>query len=603
MGIIKIRCWTPEMSAHSKRSSTSTADELEQGERIISGSYLGDDSDNCEFTEAGCEFCMVGDQLCSIPYELYDLPDLKEILSLETWNSCLTEEERFSLSAYLPDMDQHMFWLTMKELLSGKNMFFGSPLMELFKRLKGGLYPLKVTRFREGLQFLQRRAFYHSVRSYHENLARTFSEMKRAWRKCQPSIGVEERVRIWNTWKNHKANDMVDLNALPTEDDTSTDDSETVAGPVVKKMKIPPVVSGMSLVRPSTNAKGVLKIKQGGLNYMQTGMVCRPPPKGVLKIIPRGPLTQPQLRREIPTRQELTTLRDISGLPQPTCRSPLPQSMVQWDSENYHVEAPFLHQTVGGRKAYRSSELPESIVGRRKVEYLNNTTEPSKNFQSSIRMLKRVKDPMFDTSTKVEEHNTFPKNPQSIRRHTRENIQIGKHLTSENLWQNLGPQNVNYYHHDSGERQMTPMYEKQIPMHSRTTEVSSGISDIGTGGHQMLPAASLDLSTGRHRDSNDECLQKPYEKSAASKVGLRDGAMLPITYKRRKAQTKPEPVSGLVKPLTAGVDFESRTLNEKNHHLGENAMTVKIKFKNRKDRTPLHNQGVLNWLPHSSPSG
>ena len=67
-------------------------------------------------------------------------------------------------------MDQQTFWLTMKELLVGNDIFFGSPLDIFFNRLKGGCYPPKVGCFREGLEFLQRIKYYHSMRFYHDNM-------------------------------------------------------------------------------------------------------------------------------------------------------------------------------------------------------------------------------------------------------------------------------------------------------------------------------------------------------------------------------------------------------------------------------------------------
>ncbi|XP_077214755.1 uncharacterized protein LOC143849575 [Tasmannia lanceolata] len=295
MGRIKTRQWVLGDNICLKQISKYTVDDCKQEKNTVLGVDSGDDSDDSQLAEAGSEFSMVGAQLSSIPYELYDLPDLKEILSLETWNSCLTEAERFSLSAYLPDMDQHTFWLTMTELLSGKGMFFSSPLTELFERLKGGFYPPKVTRFREGLQFLQKRAFYHSLRSYHESMIWTFSEMKRAWSKCQPSFSVEERMHFWNIWKNHKPpKGWVDLNSFAVDDDLHT---RVITGHVAKKMKFPPPVKDTPLAPLRTNGKGVMKIKPAGMNTIQTSIVCRATPKGVLKIVSRGPLGQLQQPR------------------------------------------------------------------------------------------------------------------------------------------------------------------------------------------------------------------------------------------------------------------------------------------------------------------
>ena len=119
------------------RSSASETDGADVSD--VDSGMGSDEFDISELGEAGTELCQVGNQSCSIPLDLYDLPDLGTVLSLETWNECLSEEERFALAEYLPDMDQETFGRTLKELFSAQNFHFGSPLVELFNRLKGGL--------------------------------------------------------------------------------------------------------------------------------------------------------------------------------------------------------------------------------------------------------------------------------------------------------------------------------------------------------------------------------------------------------------------------------------------------------------------------------
>ena len=85
--------------------SSSTDDELRIHPYQEDAGEESDTTEDSYIAKFGAELCMVGDQTCSVPYELFDFLDLKQILSLDNWNSCLTEEDRYNLAAYLPNMD------------------------------------------------------------------------------------------------------------------------------------------------------------------------------------------------------------------------------------------------------------------------------------------------------------------------------------------------------------------------------------------------------------------------------------------------------------------------------------------------------------------
>ncbi|KAJ1396628.1 Nuclear factor related to kappa-B-binding protein [Sesbania bispinosa] len=80
---------------------------------------------------------------------------LEDILSVNVWNECLSEEDQFELAKYLPDMDQETFVLTLKELFTGCNLHFGSPMKRKRKDRKVvqkmGPYPSHVVN--TGLEF------------------------------------------------------------------------------------------------------------------------------------------------------------------------------------------------------------------------------------------------------------------------------------------------------------------------------------------------------------------------------------------------------------------------------------------------------------------
>ncbi|XP_059660669.1 uncharacterized protein LOC132307033 [Cornus florida] len=156
-----------------------------------------------ELGETGEEFCQVGDHTCSIPFELYDLSGLSNVLSVDVWNDCLTEEEQFQLTEYLPDMDQEMFMMTLKELFEGYNFHFGSPINKLFEMLKGGLCEPRVALYRQGLNVFQNRQHYHLLRKHQDSMVTNFYEMRDAWINCR-GYSIDEKLRVLNILKSQK---------------------------------------------------------------------------------------------------------------------------------------------------------------------------------------------------------------------------------------------------------------------------------------------------------------------------------------------------------------------------------------------------------------
>ena len=93
-------------------------------------------------------------------------------------------------------MDQQTFNLTLKKLLRDEMMNFISPMVDIFDRIKGGLFPPKVSHYMEGLLYLHRKVHYHSLRNYHNNMVNNFIERHNIWKSCPPGEGVEERLRV-----------------------------------------------------------------------------------------------------------------------------------------------------------------------------------------------------------------------------------------------------------------------------------------------------------------------------------------------------------------------------------------------------------------------
>ncbi|XP_020585423.1 uncharacterized protein LOC110028063 [Phalaenopsis equestris] len=183
-----------------------------------------DEFDLSEVGEPGMELCQVGNESVLLSQELYELPNLGLVLSLKAWNQLLTEEERFALAEYLPDMDQENFALTLKELFSGSNIYFGSPLEVFFNHLKGGLCNPSVVLYRKGLNIFQRHQHYQQLCEYQNSMVGNLVYIRDLWQNCS-GYGIEERVRLLNILRNPR-NLSYDRNGeLGLETDYGSSDS------------------------------------------------------------------------------------------------------------------------------------------------------------------------------------------------------------------------------------------------------------------------------------------------------------------------------------------------------------------------------------------
>lgn len=204
-----------------QRRVESEGDEDDDDEFNDADSGAGsDDFDVLELGETGAEFCQIGDLTCSVPFELYDLSGLEDILSVDVWNEVLTEEEKFGLTKYLPDLDQHTFMCTLKELLEGGNFHFGSPVKKLFEILKGGQCEPRVALYREGLNFFQKRQHYHLLRKHQNSMVSNLCQIRDAWLNCR-GYSIEEKLRVLNIMKSEKS-----LMHEKMEEDLESDSSE-----------------------------------------------------------------------------------------------------------------------------------------------------------------------------------------------------------------------------------------------------------------------------------------------------------------------------------------------------------------------------------------
>ncbi|KAG6417950.1 hypothetical protein SASPL_120147 [Salvia splendens] len=241
-----------------------------------------DDFDLLELGESGEEFCQVGDQTCSIPYELYDLPGLKDVLSMEVWNESLTEEERFGLSKYLPDMDQENFMCTLKELFSGDNLHFGSPVDKLFEMLKGGLCEPRVALYKKGLNFFQRKQHYHTLQLHHNGLVNNICQIRDAWMNCR-GYSIEEKLRVLNIMRSQKS--LMNENMEEFQSDSSNRE-ESADGLRDKRLKDSKLVqkTGRHSVHSIGPASDISSRTRKTKSNMESAKFEKRFPRGTLKL-------------------------------------------------------------------------------------------------------------------------------------------------------------------------------------------------------------------------------------------------------------------------------------------------------------------------------
>ncbi|XWS31933.1 hypothetical protein CRYUN_Cryun23aG0118200 [Craigia yunnanensis] len=591
MGIQKICHWKSGVSScHGLLKGQGKGKE----DNPVYGPDSGDDLDDCDFWGISCELGMVEGQICSIPYELFDLPDLREILSLDTWNSCLTEEERFSLSAYLPDMDEWTFWLTMKELFTGGDMYFGNPMDTFFKRLKGGFYPPKMTCLRESLQFLERRKYYHALRSYHDKMTQMFFDMRRLWDECDMSSGIEERLYMWRTRRKCGDANLLDLNAVPHDGYLLNEDanSDAVMCHLPKRMKtwesvrakniIPsPSANGMNIIAPNCSTKGVLKIKTSGNaihNHNQKMVVgdiseqCRPVPKGLLKVVPKVPFVQPQLSKVFSRRSQTASLVGAQDLQDCTI-SYSPASAYLGNAGGFSG-SPFLWQKVAGSKM--NTEQSQCMLNRqdsalRSSRYLQNSSE---NVRKEVDIADLGKHKLFE--------------------HDEESVIGSKRFKfdGQNLWQNfdVGKKGLlerslesypfaDQYH--EGERQTRFLQKECITILPRVPEAVSRDSGIRGGMQEKL------MAFPNHMKSTSDFTVENSESKPSVSERLKYDLTHPLTYKRRKPQDKNS--SGISDSLITGTNLRSDSPKEPNQPLEESVKALKIKFMGC-ENTPLNRE-------------
>ncbi|XP_030539551.2 uncharacterized protein LOC115747506 isoform X2 [Rhodamnia argentea] len=118
-----------------------------------------------------------------IPREIFDLENLKDVLSQEAWRRSLSESERNFLMQFLPREAEAKE--VVKSVLSGDNFHFGNPLFKWGASLQSGnLHPDAVVRREQHLK-AEKKEYYSELKKYHNDIIGCLVKLKESWESCK----------------------------------------------------------------------------------------------------------------------------------------------------------------------------------------------------------------------------------------------------------------------------------------------------------------------------------------------------------------------------------------------------------------------------------
>ncbi|PON50486.1 Nuclear factor related to kappa-B-binding protein [Trema orientale] len=162
--------------------------------------------------------------VCAVPQDIFELENLKEVLSYEVWETCLSESERNHLMQFLPrgpEAEQ-----VLQALLAGDNFHFGSPFLN-WQAIKpfvawrniyfwtnkgeiqpqgaslcsGHLHPDAILQQDQCLK-TEKKSYYAEVHKYHNNMIGYLLKLKERFENCQDP----EKEIVQKMWRSK--NDM-----------------------------------------------------------------------------------------------------------------------------------------------------------------------------------------------------------------------------------------------------------------------------------------------------------------------------------------------------------------------------------------------------------
>ncbi|KAF4397560.1 hypothetical protein G4B88_027300 [Cannabis sativa] len=135
--------------------------------------------------------------VCAVPPEIYELENIKEVLSYEAWETCLSESERNHLMQFLP-RDQEAEQV-LKALLAGDNLHFGSPFLNWqvlgASLCSGDLHPDAIRQRDQHLR-KEKKAYYAELHKYHNNMIESLVKLKERFHNSKdPEKEIVQKIQ------------------------------------------------------------------------------------------------------------------------------------------------------------------------------------------------------------------------------------------------------------------------------------------------------------------------------------------------------------------------------------------------------------------------
>ncbi|GER46191.1 nuclear factor related to kappa-B-binding protein [Striga asiatica] len=150
------------------------------------------------FLEPGSPGHSVLADVCSVPQEIFELENLREVLTYEVWQSNLSDTERYFLSQFLPKVPEPD--IIIQDLLAGEDFQFGNPFIKWGSSLcYGELHPDNILHKEPSLKAVKK-AYYLDLQKYHSCMIVNLEKWKEKWASCKDP---EEEI-VQNLWSSRR---------------------------------------------------------------------------------------------------------------------------------------------------------------------------------------------------------------------------------------------------------------------------------------------------------------------------------------------------------------------------------------------------------------